>query len=288
MNRPIFIVGMPRSGSTIFYNTLARHPDVAWISEASKKFPRSRLLTQILMRIRKDRRPTEGHRIWRKFARPEDDSLGPEHATPRVRDYYRDIVTMHVGLYEKTRFLSKHPRNVLRLSWLRAIFPDALFLHLLRDGRAVAQSILEMRELHGGRDAYWGVRPPGWRSLQKLDPVEAVARQWRMNIEYARERARALPAGAYLEVRYEDFCERPAETLRQVGRWADLPWLETDLERATRGIESRNYKWRDRLRSEDIDVLERTIGDLLSELGYQLQPWKNRAERSAKSMSGAQ
>ncbi|MGH7819110.1 MAG: sulfotransferase family protein, partial [Candidatus Binatia bacterium] len=201
MARPIFIVGMPRSGSTVFYNTLAKHPEVAWVSQASKKFPRSLLLTRFIMAFRADRRPTEGHRIWRRYVRAEDDSLRREHVTAAQRRYYTTLVDMHVRLHGKPRFLSKYPRNVLRFEYLDEIFPDALFLHLIRDGRAVAQSVLQMRDGHGGRNLWWGIRPPGWRTLERLEPVESVGLQWKMTIEYARKSAASLSPARYLEIR---------------------------------------------------------------------------------------
>jgi len=268
MNRPIFIVGLPRSGSTIFYSTLAQHPDLAYISQATKKFPRSLALTRLVMLVRQDRRPTEGHRIWRKFVRAEDDSFRRADATSRCRAYYRDLVAMHCRLYGTTRFLSKYPRNVLRLPWLDEMFPDALFLHLIRDGRAVVQSTLEMRDSHGGREAFWGIRPPGWRELLALEPLEAIALQWKTTIELARRSAAQFDSMRYLEVRYEDFCDRPADVLLRIGNWADLQWPGELLERVSSGIDSRNYKWRERLGAAEIDRLEQMIGDLLRDLGY--------------------
>ena len=178
MNEPIFIIGMPRSGSSAFYNTLACHPDLGWISQSTKKFPTSAPLSRLMTVFRPSPPPTEGHRIWRRFARAEDDVLGREHATPAARSYYTRLVAAHLAVQRKSRFLSKHPRNSLRMEFLDEIFPGSWFLHLIRDGRAVARSLLEMRERHGGHDRYWGIRPPGWRDLSRLEPVESVARQW--------------------------------------------------------------------------------------------------------------
>lgn len=268
MPRPLFIVGLPRSGSTVFYNTLALHPRVAWISQTSKKFPRSLLLTRIYSRVRLDRRPTEGHRIWRRFAPRDDDVLTRADATEVHRRFYRRLVDVHERLTGRDRFLSKYPRNVLRMDWLDAIFPDALFLHLIRDGRAVARSTLEMRDRHGGRDRWWGARPREWRELDRLDPLEAVSRQWKVTIEHARRSAAAFTEGRYIEIRYEDFCERPVETLVKVGEWADLRWPDGAAAEASRSVESRNYKWRDGFDADEIATIERAQSPLLQDLGY--------------------
>jgi hypothetical protein len=66
--RPIFIVGAPRSGTNIFYRTFAKHPDLAWISNITKKVPSSLWLTRIIMLYRNDHRPTEANNVWQKFA----------------------------------------------------------------------------------------------------------------------------------------------------------------------------------------------------------------------------
>lgn len=269
MNEPIFIIGLPRSGSSALYETIARHPDLGWISQATKKFPTSALLSRAMMALRSTSKPTEGHRIWRQFTREEDDVLGRADVTEDARRFYSRLVATQLAIQKKPRFLSKHPKNSLRMEFLDEIFPGAWFLHLIRDGRAVARSILEMRERHGGLDRYWGIRPPGWRELAALDPIESVARQWRDVILDVRARSGNVGPGRYLEVRYEDFCERPAETLRVVGDWARFTWPGDTAERAGAGIESRNHKWRDRFSPAELDTLFTIQSDLLEDLGYE-------------------
>ena len=61
---PIFILGAPRSGTSVLYEKLARHPDLTWISNITKKVPRSLLVTRAIMLFRDDHRPTEGKKIW--------------------------------------------------------------------------------------------------------------------------------------------------------------------------------------------------------------------------------
>jgi hypothetical protein len=65
---PIFIVGAPRSGTNIFFRTFAKHPDLAWISNITKKIPSSLWLTRCIMLFRNDHRPTETNNVWQKEA----------------------------------------------------------------------------------------------------------------------------------------------------------------------------------------------------------------------------
>ena len=80
---PIFIIGAPRSGTSVLYEKLARHPDLAWISNITKKVPDSLLVTRLIGLFRDDHRPTEAKKIWRRYA--AGAHAGREDATPRAR-----------------------------------------------------------------------------------------------------------------------------------------------------------------------------------------------------------
>jgi hypothetical protein len=268
IDRPIFIVGMPRSGTSVFYEKLGGHPDLAWLSRTSKKFPRSPTLTRLFSLVRRDRSPTEAPRVWRRFTRAEDDTLTRAQVTPAQRAYYRQVARAQMQARGAPRFLGKYPRNGLRMDYLDEIFPGCLFIHVIRDGRAVARSIVEMRELHGGRDTYWGIRPPGWRDLVGREYTEAIGRQWTLTIEYIRAHAAPFRPDRYTEVRYEDFCAAPAPTLEKVGAFCGLRWPPGVLENITADVRSCNHKWRSAFTPDEIATLNRTMGGLLKELGY--------------------
>ena len=183
VKNPIFIVGAPRSGTGIFYRTMANHPDLAWISNITKKFPSSLFLTRIIMLFRDDHRPTEANNVWQKFTSGKDESLGRDDVTPAVRQFFHRIVRINLRLFNKPRFLNKCPGNSVRVEFLKEIFPDARFIHLIRDGRAASYSIMRSRLKHSG--AYWSVKPPGWQDLMQRPLVEACALQWKMVVEHA-------------------------------------------------------------------------------------------------------
>lgn len=203
-------------------------------------------------------------------------SRGPNRATTRARSYA--LYAEHQG---KPRWGDKTPIYIESMRTIARGLPEAHFIHLIRDGRDVAVSLLR---LEWGGDA-------GRR-----------AKMWKERIERGREQARKLEW--YLEIRYEDLVGDPEPTLRRVLDFIDLPWhdavlghhrgayerlreLARDLERPgmpTRSAEERMRahaiahkppdvsavgRWKRSMRSQDRADFESVAGDLLVELGYQ-------------------
>ena len=266
VKNPIFIVGAPRSGTGIFYRTMANHPDLAWISNITKKFPSSLFLTRIIMLFRNDHRPTEANNVWQKFAGNEDESLGRNDVTGAARKYFHRVVQNNLRIFNKPRFANKCPGNSVRVEFLQEIFPDAIFIHIIRDGRAAAYSIMRSRMEHSGD--YWSVKPSDWQNLLKLPLVDACALQWKMTVECILHSAKSLPREQYMEVKYEDFVAQPAEIFQQVGEQCDLIWQDDLLQTVTAGMDNRNYKWRMEMSDEDQTTLSALLEIFLKQLGY--------------------
>ena len=266
IHRPIFIIGSPRSGTGIFYRTMAMHPDLAWISNITKKVPGSLVATRAIMLFRDDHRPTEANNVWAKYTRGQDESLGQHDATPAARRFLNKVVRNNLKIFDKPRFLSKCPGNSVRMEFLKEIFPSAIFIHIVRDGRAVAYSIMRSRQKHSNQ--YWSTKPPGWRDLLQRPMLEACALQWKMIVEHVLNSAQSLPPDQYLETKYEDFIQRPAETLKFIGNKCGLEWSENLLESSASGLENRNFKWKENLSPAEKDTLAPLVEELLDRLGY--------------------
>jgi len=266
IDRPIFVVGAPRSGTNIFYRTFAKHPDLAWISNITKKVPSSLWLTRIIMMFRDDHRPTEANNVWQKFTDSEDEFLGRDDVTAASRKYLHTVLQNNLRIFNKPRFVNKCPGNSVRIDFLKEIFPDAIFLHIIRDGRAVAYSIMRSRLQHSGD--YWSVRPPGWQDLLKLPIVDACALQWKMTVESILQSAKDLPREQYKEVRYEELVARPADIFEQVGKQCDLVWQKDLLQSITAGLDNRNFKWQTEMQEADKNTLNELLRDFMGQLGY--------------------
>lgn len=153
------------------------------------------------------------------------------------------------------RWGDKTPEYIHHLPVLKALFPDARYLHLVRDGRDVALSVF---------DRFWGAKN-----------IVTAALEWRDAVERAREFASTLEPGQVLELRYEDLLMQPRQTFARIIEFlriedADGRLLDDIDRRAARELKSNNFnKWKTRLSERQQLEFDRICGDLLAEYGYE-------------------
>lgn len=217
----------------------------------------------------------EGHAIWNRYLPTDPDHYVDEtDLTDEARIYFRDVIDWHRELFDRPRFLSKTPRNLLRMRYLQAIFPKAQFVHLIRDGRAVAASILRRRRASDeDEDAWWGVKPPGWQEMRDAPPIVQCAWIWTRCLEIAeRDADEAVDPDRYQILRYEPFVRSPAPVLERL-----LTGLDLDPEPIVSGRHSRFLEairppattWRGRLTREERAQLEAFLRAHLPRYGYE-------------------
>lgn len=231
LHKPIIVIGTGRCGSTAIHCLFARHPQVAWMSgflndEASGLKMNRRLMRGIdlplLGRYLKNRfKPSECYPFWerhcRGFSEPCRD-LTEDDVMPRTRAAVRKMMAQLVTP-KRNRLLIK-TTGWPRLGFLRTIFPDARFIHVLRDGRAVANSNMAVEFWDGWRG------PQSWRfgllSPQEHEIWERHGRsfvalagiEWNQLIAAVRATRATVPPEDFLEIRYEHFCADPLATMR--------------------------------------------------------------------------
>ena len=285
VKKPIFIVGTGRSGSTAFHRVMARHPEIAFLSAFLEKYPDRLYLNSWLMRILDlpvlnwlggRILPSECWNFWERhgIAGICRDPVA-EDVTPARKKMLREILP---------RFLTGRRRRLLikltgwsRIGYFREVFPDARFIHIVRDGRAVANSLLNVGWWQGwmGPDN-WGFGPlPGnyrdeWekhnRSFVSLAGIE-----WKLLMDSYREAATGLEPSEYLEIRYEDLCSDPMETFRVFCSFCELTFPETfrSAISSSPAFENRNFKWREQLSESQQGVLSEVLTKHLQMYGYE-------------------
>ncbi|MEQ7848781.1 sulfotransferase family protein [Nocardioides kribbensis] len=287
--RPVFVLGTGRCGSTLVHEVLARHEDTGFVTNLDDLgVLRSRRVHNVAWRrlpagvTRKGGArfaPSEAYRLLAREVSPllvdPARDLTAADATPWLRRRLVDLVEDRAETLGAPVFLHKltgWPRAGLLLE----CFPDALVVEVVRDGRAVASSWLQMPWWDGHRGAggllFGPLRPDLhelWREHGESFPVLAGL-AWRALME-AYDDARALaPAGSWIRVRHEDVVADPRGTLGavldHVGLARSRPF-ERGLARH-HFDPARSEAFRDDLATGDVAALDKVLDAQLLALGY--------------------
>jgi hypothetical protein len=282
-NPYLFVVGCPRSGTTLLQRMLDANPLLAVSNDphfipfapgvgAGLDPPVTEELVDWLLR-------------YRTFAR-----LGLDERTVRAAAAsaatYRQLVAALYDAFgrERGKLLAgeKTPRYVRYLPLLHALFPGARVIHIVRDGRDVALSTLDWARPDRG---------PGRFRLWREHPLAVCALSWHWHVTTGMRDGTRL-GDLYSEVRYEDLVANPERTLRRLTAGVGLPFADGMLafhagrQRHERGLSAKAAwlpptpglrDWRTQLAPGDLELFEALAGDLLSRLGY---------ERACDTISG--
>jgi hypothetical protein len=148
--------------------------------------------------------------------------------------------------------------------FLDALFPDAIFLHVIRDPRTHFLSLVEAKANSG--EQFWGIKVPGWRAFVGAPVAVQAVLQMQRTLELLD--ADIQHAGAvrrYVRVRYETLVAHPVPTLKDVVRFCGLDWSGR-LEGAARGVAVTRQD--ERLPANTPEEVRRTIGWRRDKLGY--------------------
>jgi hypothetical protein len=266
---PLILLGVSRSGTTLLRVILDRSPGIA--------IPDESFFVPLL--ARRHGRTIEATRFLDDVARiPVIRAWGVSVAdvASRVRsgmptgDAIAAIYETYAAGVGKPRWGDKTPMYMRHLPLLERLFPDAQYVHLVRDGREAALSFLQMPE---------GTFTRTW--AHPTTPAQ-FACLWRKEVRDARTLGGRIGTARYVEVRYEDLVRTPEPTIRAICAFAAIPYDAAMLDYTeavdvsakphqqrlltppTSGVRS----WREDMSSEDVDAFEAVAGDLLAELGY--------------------
>lgn len=225
LDRPIFIIGAPRSGTSMLYAILRTSSHLRhW--------------------------PGEAHEVWEADHHPalrgwDSNELTAADADDETAERIRRSFYLVTG--SNRRLIDKTPRNALRVPFIDRVFPDARYVFLQRDGRDNINSLInawrtpryrtyELPEPHSipGVDPKWWkfTLYPGWRE-DVSGPLEVVcAKQWKLSYDHALRALKQVPAHRHLTVRYESFIEEPEDDVGRIMRFLDLPYEDAVRQKA--------------------------------------------------------
>lgn len=256
---PLFIVGAPRSGTTLVYLHLVNAYRFAYVPNTAREHhPAALTYTAIHQGIHPyepDYEPSYGHVEgpmgpsdgWELFHRwfPKYD-----HDQP-VRTHRLDELATIVALLERifdAPFLNKNNNNSTRIGHLAELFDDALFVHVDRDLRDTSASLLEARRQHGVELGEWWSAAPPDRFDESFDSeLEQVVATIESLREHIRRDLEELDDDRWIETTYEAFCEAPEE----LEAWVLETYqghgvaLEERPDRPEPDLEARSKSWDD-------------------------------------------
>jgi hypothetical protein len=275
--RPIFVIGCPRSGTTLLTLMLSAHSRITIP-------PETRFLLSVFRRRRSfgdlaDR--GNRRRLGRALVRSNGTKfrhlrLDPERVQkeviqgpPTIGSAIGAVYRAYASEHGKPRWGDKQPTYFRNVDVLRALFPDAQFVHVVRDGRDCVASLKGM----------------GW---WRQGTVGAAA-TWVHSVDCARHAARRLPADGFIELRYEDLVADPRAELERLCGFLDedleeamlipraqaerLPPLQREVwHRLTREevTPSRVGTYVDLLTPAELALVEQVAGTRLRQLGYRV------------------
>jgi hypothetical protein len=275
-----FLVGATRSGTTLLRLMMDAHPELAIPYE-------THFITRVITRANDARITPEsmteaiaGHKRWPDFRLDREEllerlqTLRPLTAGDSIRTFFQ----LYAEGQGKPRWGDKTPRYVRQMRRIERVMPEIRFVHIIRDGRDVALSVLS-------------------RNFGP-ETIEEAAKLWRSRIRKARRQAPQL--GHYMEIHFEDLIRDTEGSLRRICDFIELefdPAMLNYYERAEERLMERNrkaaqgkpgkpklkghqlamepprpdqlFKWRERMSDEDLAAYERVAGKLLAELGYE-------------------
>lgn len=276
MPDPVFVIGCSRSGTTITFETLAK---AGCFKHFSYELPG----------------------FWNGLYGPATNNWDSEAATAAdAKPEHRERALAHFyARLGQGQVLDKTCINTLRVGYLHALFPNARFVFIRRDGRDNVSSLIDgwrlgrtdgsfgLEKFHGpsptpvainnGEFTEWHFfLPPGWREFNRSSLEEVCAFQWISANRLALDAARDIPADQWIAVRYEDIFERPAEMFREVFERLDIPFTPAQRQHCeqlsshptsiVKGVPTQQ-KWKMH-NPESISRILSMIKPLMKEMGY--------------------
>jgi len=285
------VLGTGRGGTTLFLEMLGEHPDLAWFSNFTHRakkelfYPLAALsrireipwLGDVLPYNWKIRpKPREANDLYAVLSHGvfnQPRTLKAEDADERQIKYWRKAVRAHLRWQGKPRFLNKHT-GFPRTDYLRQIFSDGHFIHVIRDGRAVANSYVNVPFWDGTLEGcwHWGEIPGDFRTEFEnsgREPVVLAGILWKFLMAKILESWQRIPSSQKMEVNYSEFVKNPSETMEQVLQFGGLSDSTKFQNRIAKiKVHNADMKWEQDLDSRQKDLLMQTIGKELESYGF--------------------
>lgn len=258
--KPIFIIGAPRSGTWLLYNIFCNHRDLSFFTLNLLRAGvhkrgrilgyRKQLLARIQNLVHRDTlsvHPHEATGFWSKYL-GSYDYLTEDDCTEEIVDHYLRVILQVQAIFRRPRFVNKNPQHSTRVRVLNRIFHDAKFLHIVRDGTAVAGSTYKASSALPSTNTYFStlrekifplVREHYSGTLSEIQ-LYKLARD--ILVSRARE-AKAFGNDRYYEINYEDLVAEPQKKINEILDFCELKNYQ-EFEDKLPEMHNENVKWK--------------------------------------------
>ena len=274
-NQPFFVVGADRSGTTMLRLMLNEHPRLripheSWfIPKLMNNLPLQSPLTQEEVRLAFDLivSSSRWQKNWEIPTQKLWDILS-KLKQPLLSELIDAVFRGCINPENKPRWGDKTPTYIKQISRLHQVFPQAKFIHLIRDGRDVCLSL----------------RKTGWHG----GLTSSSAKYWRRSVATGIEQGRTLGSDLYCEVKYEDLVLNSATTLKHLCTFlgeeydtsmlgfyqhsaAELPQWEKQKQVHNKTMRppqaSDVHRWKREMTLLDVAIFEAEAGEVMDQVG---------------------
>ena len=222
VEKPVFIIGTGRTGTTLVGTLLSLHKNVGYLNE-----PKA---------------------LWHRVI-PDEDVIGSysdkpgrywlheSDATDKVMNRFHRLYGAYLAFVRRRRVVDKYPEAIFRTEFIRRVFPDARFIWIVRNGVDTVSSIVRWSQQHG---SWWGRDDRKWVALveqvccthDELRPhqsellllesdADRAAIEWCVSILQGQS-VQAASADCVLKLRYEDLALAPVDQMQRLLRFCEL------------------------------------------------------------------
>ena len=306
--RPIFLIGLPRSGTTMLQDIICTHPNIAYITNTMHQFrscfcAAEHFRKRLKLNVKGERyvrdsvevdagSPADAVAFWGEWLHEDPCSL--DYMERRIEQFsadeirqIRQTIRKVIWCFGRTanRFFSKNLVVLPNILLIKDIFPDAKIIHIIRDAKMCANSLLKLRRVE--QEQLANIRARGLRHdiyddqpfvsyprLPKLteyvrkyglEDIRTTAHLWNDAISLINEKRDKLPS--FYEVRYEDILTNPKEEISKILDFCELPEIKADNERFWKKL-SQVGVLRHTNKYGEFEVVEEICGDNMRKYGY--------------------
>lgn len=224
-DRPIIILACPRSGSTLLFETLKKSQTLWTIGDESHA---------VIEHIPEFSTVYNGFKS-NELTEHDGDIRTITLLKSRFKEQLRDNEShqYNPSVNGLIRFLEKTPKNSLRIQFLKKVFPDALFIHLIRDPKDNISSIIDgwnskhfitYPNLPGFNNRWSYLLPPNWESMQGKSIAEIATFQWKVCNQSIHQALITLPKNQYHVVNYQDFLDNTSAVVERICEFAKIAY----------------------------------------------------------------